>query len=930
MSSELLNKYNELADQSQLFSPITTKPGKKEPTKDFSYSYKATTLMRIPKDAGIGLFTGKHEGQTKGVFAIDIDVEGDTKEARNITKMLVLLLPKLFTELAETSQTLTPSGGYHFYLESEETVLSHNSQSSVKLLFDGDTSKAIKLPIDVKAKGGFVVIAPSPYASAGKEWKKKFEGTPYKEIKPLNAQTIKTASPALIHFLNSKLSLNLIKVGDGYELMIWDTADVPTIEVESDDELDDIPESTKEDEEYFGFVRNEDCLKEVLNNLQGSNLDSYEDWLQAMCALIHVFGTPFGGEVPQSDFIYHFNRRCIQFPDNYNEANNIKEINNFWHKTAEKMLSFGHVTKMIKGNLGSEQEYAKWIRSLIDKGLFIEKIVQDTGKYKDFGDIANITSMTELSEVLEFFKSTIRYVTDGGRVKVFTKQLVEGIRPLPGIRFIAVDELDRYYQWIEISKRELKDALSDYSIITGKDKRKKDTYTKLSDLISRSEYRKGIVYKSSKFLPQCIYLDSSQNEIARLKEQAALFGSFNYAPDFRARVKYTREQAMNNADCKFLDNHLRNVLANGDDRAYRFLTGCLAHMVQRPHIKTVTFVIFRDINNGGTGKSVFADLIGAGIFGSLYKAYGKLEDYQHKFEIDKASKTFIWIDELNADNVDIDKLKSAISMLSGESEAKQVNKKTSENYNNIWAASNNTKVLAIKPGENRRYAIFDVAKNISKNKEYINRLININQDGLDAYFSYLMSINIEEETPFVPGQGFETAARKDQEASSICSSDKMFIDLINGEFDSRDNNGCVVTKVKGVVTGIKFHNASIYDEYTKHITKIGRRPLNQDNLLSKLKSLFGVPYRVEINKVRRIGYKLTIDEVKAAIKISVTEPVFDDLTNIKDEEPEPQKDNNADSSMSFDDDTTKHDNIIDDPTTRLEYTDDWLNDDLAF
>jgi len=870
MQNEIAAKYQQLTQNPELFSVMLSKPGTKHPMKpwkDVKIAHEKN--VRVPVNCGLGLLTGIRDDKEYGILAIDIDVPDNKPEHYYILNGLVVSLPRKFQELSTTSQCRTPSGGYHFYLKTKRHIGQRTARDDIQI-----TSKIgiYALPIDIRADGGFIMIPPSPYpGSDTKIWKNEYKGNIYEEVIELCAENVQEASDELVDFILSEKSLIFLKEDEldmEYEVEIRPDADKIFIEEPVQTEIES-------DADYYGFVRNEICLVEVLNKLKDENFGVRQDWLDTTLALIHVFGDYHGGSVTMNEFIYNWNKRCevaanALKTNNYDKLNNATKVAEFWEVKRDKQFGFGHLVKRLKKD---NADYDKWVNELNKKDLYIFKIEDISEKYKDFGDIYKITTRTVLSEVLAFFKATIRYVVSGGSVTVFTRQLNKGIRSLPGIKYVKKDELDRYYQWVKIQKSDLMSTLADYSIIIGKNGKNKDKFMKLSDIFKMSENRTEITFKTAEFMPQSINIMNGVD--TRLIEQSKMFGSFNFAPSFRARVKYTREEALNNPGCQFLDNHLRKVLANDNEDAYKYLTGYLAHMVQFPHILTGTMVTFRDVHNGGTGKSCFAMLISA-MLGNLAKIYATLGDYQHKFEIDKPYKIFIWIDELNSDNADISKFKSSITNPNSEIEAKFASKKEEENFNNIWAASNNTKILDIKPREARRFAIFDVNKSYSKNDEYINKLINIDQDGLDAYFSYLISIDIENETNFRTGRGFVTDARTDLEAAAICSTDRLFLDIISGELNFNSPN-CRIY-VHNQEKWIEFHTSVLREKYVEHYMRSGMQILDPHEFSGKLVKLFGKSYRIRLNKKQQVGYKISFSTIIEALKNHLGEILYEHLT----------------------------------------------------
>jgi hypothetical protein len=143
---------------------------------------------------------------TDSIIAIDID---KTSNDDNMCKILYNAMKNTFPELTTTSTTLTPSGGFHFYLKATCKIMSVNNTAGWTYTFNGNT---YRVPIDIKADGGFVVLAPSHYPGGGSPkhaWKDQYKGVPYHAIIPIGDDT-QEPSPKLLEFITRRQHFTIV------------------------------------------------------------------------------------------------------------------------------------------------------------------------------------------------------------------------------------------------------------------------------------------------------------------------------------------------------------------------------------------------------------------------------------------------------------------------------------------------------------------------------------------------------------------------------------------------------------------------------------------------------------------------------------------------------------------------------------------------
>jgi len=879
MSANIALKHAQLLSESNTFNVVISRPFAKCPLgKTWGETLdKSIDLIKPPTDFGIGLLTGyppkdKVPNQTfkaQTILAIDIDVFEDSEYAVDLAEAIFLALGKKFMELETCPATRTPSGGFHYYTLMGMPRI--NTKGAVKQRSVTYKDRTTILPIDVRGDGGFIIVAPTKYAGkpdSPNHWKNRFTGQEYTEIdgRELCEENLtQVCSPQLANFLTS--SDNII-IDDNYNIIIeqarapapiHNNADKPTITA--------------------GLVPNEECLKLVLAGLADSDFGAREDWFSTTLELIHTFATTFGGQVDITEFIYHYNKRCKLAADNtpgtnYNADGNARKVHELWNDSKETVRGPGSLMKRLQ-ETRLPADYSAFIDSLVSAGVYVKEPRNTT--FTCFGDIINITNETTLEEATQFLNNTVRYIVGGTSAHCLIK--VRDVVPseIPGLRKILAEHIDRYYDWKVVPCKELYSRLEIYTINWEKKdiKGRRIGFHTLKDAFLNAKIRRGITYNSSTFIPTPA-TNTEKYEV--IQSNLEVCGDFNRASPFRAvPTNNTKEQSYANKGVQALLNHMRVVLTNRNPEAYKFLLGWFAHIVQNPTVKTGCSVILRDRNNGGSGKTTFADIMGNGVFGALYKKYNGIGDFQHKFEYDKTNKLFVFIDELDATKIDLDRFKSTITSVMSEEERKGVDKANVCNYNNILCASNNPDLFNLKPGEYRKFVMFDVNKEFSCDKKYFEPLINITQEDCDEMLNYLLQVDIETETNFKLGRGFITDTTLSQQAASLDSVSRLLVDMHQGTFKSYNR------QVSTNADGWTFHINELYTEYQRHTNDNRMMAYKLPKFTEELTAIFGTPSRLLFNGARKNGYKLTSAQLETALKKHLKSDLLDYLDRQEDE-----------------------------------------------
>jgi hypothetical protein len=176
-------------------------------------------------------------------------------------------------------------------------------------------------------------------------------------------------------------------------------------------------------------------------------------------------------------------------------------------------------------------------------------------------------------------------------------------------------------------------------------------------------------------------------------------------------------------DWHLMQEHIRDVLANGDEGAERYILNWAAWAAQNPGRRAEAMLIFK--GKEGTGKGVFLEAIQK-IFGHHGLCEISVEAITGKFNAGLQSALFLFADEVSWRRDDADRLKSLITGQTLQIEKKGYDRFPVTNRLKIAAASNQDFVVPAGPNA-RRYALFEVNERYAKNGE-------LSDAERDAYF----------------------------------------------------------------------------------------------------------------------------------------------------------------------------------------------------
>ncbi len=215
-------------------------------------------------------------------------------------------------------------------------------------------------------------------------------------------------------------------------------------------------------------------------------------------------------------------------------------------------------------------------------------------------------------------------------------------------------------------------------------------------------------------------------------------------------------------DCSLYLEHLRTVICAGDEDAFNYLVGWLAHLFQKPEEKPSVAVVMKSIE--GTGKgSMVKPLIGIlGMYGIQVNGSGQIAG---RFNGTIANKLFVFIDEAElTDTRSADRLKAIISEPTINLERKGKDPEPMPNYARFVFASNHDRVILAGMRE-RRYLVVEPDGSKAQDKHYFDQLHQwINHNGAAYLLNYLLNYDLSR---FDPRRAPVTAALIEEKLASL-------------------------------------------------------------------------------------------------------------------------------------------------------------------
>ena len=189
----------------------------------------------------------------------------------------------------------------------------------------------------------------------------------------------------------------------------------------------------------------------------------------------------------------------------------------------------------------------------------------------------------------------------------------------------------------------------------------------------------------------------------------------------------------------FLD-HIK-FLCNNDEKASQYVINWISQIIQSPHKKTKTAILFYSLTNG-VGKNIFTDIL-EDLFDGYNTRIKNTQALVEKFNSNTVGKLFVVGDEINGRASEIcNELKDIITRDTEIIEFKGKDKYLLNDYKNYILTTNNENVLKIE-NTDRRFVMIECPEE-KKEKKWYDDLgaFRKDKDALTHLFNYFKSKDI--------------------------------------------------------------------------------------------------------------------------------------------------------------------------------------------
>ena len=228
-------------------------------------------------------------------------------------------------------------------------------------------------------------------------------------------------------------------------------------------------------------------------------------------------------------------------------------------------------------------------------------------------------------------------------------------------------------------------------------------------------------------------------------------------------------------DCGLYLDHIREVIASGDEEIYRYIIAWIADAIQNPSTRPGVAIVLR--GKQGTGKGVFAKQL-MRLFGRQHSMHISQKSHlTGKFNAHLKHTLLVFADEafFAGDRSQAGPLKALVTEDYHLIELKGKDAFQVRNYVRLIIASNEDWIVPAGP-EERRFFVVDVSDHQIQENEYFARIEEqMSHGGLEALLDYLQNYDLTRvELRYFP----QTPALLDQKVRSLTASQKYFLDCL--------------------------------------------------------------------------------------------------------------------------------------------------------
>jgi putative DNA primase/helicase len=226
--------------------------------------------------------------------------------------------------------------------------------------------------------------------------------------------------------------------------------------------------------------------------------------------------------------------------------------------------------------------------------------------------------------------------------------------------------------------------------------------------------------------------------------------------------------------CELYLNHIERVICDGDKKAFQYIVGWLAHLIQRPEDKPSVAIVMKSVEGTGKGTMVKPLLEILGAHGVQINGAGQIGG---RFNATMENKLLVFADEVDLTHpVTANKFKGLISESVINLERKGIDPEPMPNYSRFIFASNHENV--IKAGlRERRYLVLEPNPDKAQNASYFAQLWGwINGGGASALLHYLQNYDLE---GFTPNQAPVTSALIAEKLASLRPAEQFMFEQLS-------------------------------------------------------------------------------------------------------------------------------------------------------
>ena len=236
-------------------------------------------------------------------------------------------------------------------------------------------------------------------------------------------------------------------------------------------------------------------------------------------------------------------------------------------------------------------------------------------------------------------------------------------------------------------------------------------------------------------------------------------------------------------------NHVREVIANNDEKVYEYIINWFSFVVQNPDGKTETAIVIT--GKQGTGKNVFSDVLCRLLGRYANKNVSNIDHIVGKFNATLENMKLIVCNELSSAEtnkfLNSDAMKTVISDNQIDINQKNQPIRTVQNVVNLILISNNFAPVNVEEGD-RRYMMTECSDKYKGDFDYFEKLVNgFDESFYEHLLTYFMNKDISDFNPRrIPMTNIK---REVIESKKSCY--RLFVEEYYDEMNSEEGLNCV-------------------------------------------------------------------------------------------------------------------------------------------